>query len=220
MNRFKAVIFDMDGTLIDSMGIWVQVDKEYLLKRGITPPENLFEDIEGGNSIVEVAQYFKDKFKLSDTPQEIIGEWTEMVLEHYKKDVKLKPGALKLLKHLKANSIKIGLGTSNSEYLAEIVLKKNGIYDFFAEIIAGCDDIKGKPFPDIFLRGAQMLEVDPQDCLVVEDVLVGVRAAKNAGMQVYAVYDEHSSKDLEKIKAEADFYAGDFATLLEKLRED
>jgi len=217
MSRFRAVIFDMDGTLIDSMGIWVQVDKEYLIKRGITPPEDIFEDIEGGNSIVEVAQYFKEKFKIEDTPQEIIAEWTAMVLEHYKIDVVLKPGTLELLEYLKANNIKIGLGTSNSEYLAEIVLKKNGVYDYFDKIIAGCDDIKGKPFPDIFLKGAEMLEVEPKDCLVVEDVLVGVRAAKNAGMQVYAVYDEHAKRDLEKIKAEADFYAGDFKTLLEKI---
>lgn len=213
------MIFDMDGTLIDSMGIWVQVDKEYLLKRAINPPENLFEDIEGGNSIVEVAKYFKDKFKLPETPQEIIAEWTSMVLEHYKKDVMLKPGALELLEYLAASDIKIGLGTSNSEYLAEIVLKKNGVYNYFDKIIAGCDEIKGKPFPDIFLKGAELLKVEPKDCLVVEDVLVGVRAAKNAGMQVYAVYDEHAKRDLDKIKAEADFYAGDFETLLKKLRE-
>lgn len=217
MKKFNAVIFDMDGTLIDSMGIWVQVDKEYLINRGITPPENLFADLKGGNSIVEVARYFKDKFSLADTPQEIIAEWTAMVLVHYKKDVKLKAGALELLTYLKAKKIKIGLGTSNSEYLAEIVLQANGVYDYFDKIIAGCDEIKGKPFPDIFLKGAKLLNEKPENCLVVEDVLVGVQAAKNAGMQVYAVYDEHAKQDLDKIKAEADFYAGDFDTLLKKI---
>ncbi len=216
--KYKAVIFDLDGTLIDSMGIWIQVDKEYLQMRGIPVPDNLFMDVEGGNSFNEICLYFKKKFDLPESIEEIGVEWTKMVAEHYKKDVKLKPGALELLQFLKEKDIKIGVGTSNSKYLAETVLQANGVLGYFDSIIAGCDDIKGKPFPDIFLNAAKELNVLPQDCLVIEDVLVGVQAAKNAGIDVFAVYDEHAAHEIEKIKQNADFYAEDFGKILEKLR--
>ena len=215
--KYKAVIFDLDGTLIDSMGIWIQVDKEYLQIRGIPVPDDLFMDVEGGNSFNEICLYFKKKFDLPESIEEIGVEWTHMVAEHYKTDVKLKPEALELLQFLKEKDIKIGVGTSNSKYLAETVLQANGVLRFFDSIIAGCDDIKGKPFPDIFLKAAKELNVLPRDCLVIEDVLVGVQAAKNAGMDVYAIYDEHAAHETEKIKQNADFYAEDFEQILEKL---
>lgn len=216
--KYKAVIFDLDGTLIDSMGIWIQVDKEYLQMRGIPVPDNLFMDVEGGNSFNEICLYFKKKFNLPESIKEIGEEWTKMVAEHYKTDVKLKPGSFELLQFLKEKDIKIGVGTSNSKYLAETVLKANGVLRFFDSIIAGCDDIKGKPFPDIFLKAAKELNLLPRDCLVIEDVLVGVQAAKNAGMDVFAIYDEHAAHETEKIKQNADFCAEDFEQILEKFR--
>jgi HAD superfamily hydrolase (TIGR01509 family) len=215
--KYKAVIFDLDGTLIDSMLVWINVDKEYLTKRNIPVPDDLFKDVEGGNNFVEIAHYFKKKFNLPDSIEEICSEWTNMVAEYYKKDVKLKPGALELLQFLKEKDIRIGVGTSNSKYLAETVLQANGVLVYFDSIIAGCDDIKGKPFPDIFLKAAKELNVLPQDCLVIEDVLVGVQAAKNAGMDIYAIYDEYAAHETEQIKQNADFYAEDFGKILEKL---
>ncbi len=212
--KFKAVIFDLDGTLIDSMGIWAQVDVEFLQRRNIPVPDDLFKDMKEGNSFIEVAEYFIQKFNLPDSPQEIMDEWTEMVAEHYRKDVKLKPGAKEFLDLLKKNKIKMGIGTSNSEYLTKIVLEANGIYEYFDSIVIGKEEIKGKPFPDIFLKVACELEVELEDCLVIEDVLAGVQAAKNAGMTVYAIYDEFSEPDKEKIKRNADRYVGYFDKLL------
>ena len=216
--KYKAVIFDLDGTLIDSMGIWIQVDKEYLQMRGIPVPDNLFLDVEGGNSFNEICLYFKNKFNLPESIEEIGVEWTRMVAEHYRTDVKLKPEAQELLQFLKEKNVKIGVGTSNSKYLAETVLHANDVLHYFDSIIAGCDDIKGKPYPDIFLKAANELNVLPEDCLVIEDVLVGVQAAKIAGMDVYAIYDEHATREIEKIKQSSDFYADNFNEILEKLR--
>lgn len=155
--QFNTVIFDLDGTLIDSMGVWQQVDHEFLSKRGIAVPDDLFKDVEGGNSIVEIAHYFKRKFGITDAPEAIIEEWVTMVRTHYMNDVMLKPGAAEFVKLLHDSGIKMGVGTSNTRELAEIVLQANGVLPYFSSIVAGCSDIKGKPFPDIFLRVASSL---------------------------------------------------------------
>ncbi len=217
--KYKAVIFDLDGTLIDSMGIWIRVDKEYLEIRNIPVPDDLFKDVKTGNSFNEICQYFKDKFDLPDSIEEIGAEWTNMVEKHYKTDVKLKPGAHEFLQFLKENKIKMGVGTSNSKHLAETVLKANNVLEKFDSIVAGCDDIKGKPFPDIFLKVAEELNEAPKDCLVIEDVLIGVQAAKRAGMDVFAIYDEHAAYETDKIKQTSDFYAESFDEILKKLNK-
>ena len=216
--KYKAVIFDLDGTLIDSMGIWIQIDKEYLEIRNIPVPDDLFKDVKTGNSFNEICQYFKDKFDLPDSIEEIGTEWTGMVEEHYKTDVKLKPGAHEFLTFLQENNIKIGVGTSNSKHLAETVLNANKVLEKFDSIVAGCEEIKGKPYPDIFLKSAKELDIAPEDCLVIEDVLIGVQAAKRAGMDVFAIYDEHAAYETDKIKQTSDFYADTFSEIIEKLK--
>ncbi|MDA3813042.1 MAG: HAD family phosphatase, partial [Candidatus Cloacimonetes bacterium] len=215
--KYKAVIFDLDGTLIDSMGIWLQVDKEYLIKRGIPVPSDLFKDVPEGNSFNEICQYFKDKFKLPDTIEEIGAEWTEMVALHYKTEIRLNAGAKELIEYLHEQNVKMAIGTSNTKYLAETVLKANGVLQYFESIVTGCEEIKGKPYPDIFLKAAQELKDDPTDCLVIEDTLHGVLESHNGGMDAFAIFDDNDTHDIENLKKEAEFYAEDFWEILEKL---
>ncbi|MBW6516438.1 MAG: HAD family phosphatase [Candidatus Cloacimonetes bacterium] len=215
MNKIYGVIFDLDGTLIDSMGVWTQVDEEYLSKRNIEVPENLFLDIEEGNSFIEVARYFKQKFALKDSIEEIIDEWTYLVSDHYENDIKLKPGVREFLQLLKEHNVKIGVGTSNTLFLTTKVLKSNGIFEYFDSIVTGCRDIKGKPYPDIFLKVAEELKVNPENCLVCEDVLAGIQAGKNAGMHVVAVYDACSEPEKQTINELADYYGSDFYQIIE-----
>lgn len=218
--RYKAVIFDLDGTLIDSMGIWIQIDKEYLEKRNIPVPDDLFKDVKTGNSFKEICLYFKDKFNLPDSIEEIGAEWTGMVEDHYKIDIKLKPGVHELINFLSVNNVKMAIGTSNTKYLTETVLRANGVLDSFESIVAGCEDIKGKPYPDIFLKAAKEINVAPKDCLVVEDTLHGVLAAHNGKMDAFAIFDDNYTHEIDEIRKEADFYADNFNEILQKFKNE
>jgi HAD superfamily hydrolase (TIGR01509 family) len=216
--NLQAVIFDLDGSLIDSMGIWNDVDRDFLRKRGIEPPPDLFDDVVGGNSFVEIAVHFKEKFSLSESIEEIMNEWTEMVDEKYANSVPLKPFAYETLQFLHNHKIKMAIGTSNSLPLTQKALKANNVLHFFDAIVHGNEKTKGKPFPDIFLEAARQLDVTPENCLVIEDVLVGVQAARNANMKVIAIEDHHSYRDKDKIEQLADFYTRDYTEILQLLK--
>ncbi len=218
--KYKAVIFDLDGTLIDSMGIWLKVDIEYLEKRNIPAPGDLFEDVPEGNSYQEICCYFKEKFDLPDSIEEIGKEWQDMVEQHYKTDIGLKPGARELIEYLQTQNVKMAIGTSNNKHLAETVLKANCVLSYFSTIVAGCEEIKGKPFPDIFLKGAEQMQTDPAECLVVEDTLLGVIAAHKGGMDAFAIFDDNETHEVEKLQEEAEFYAENFDQILAKLKSE
>jgi HAD superfamily hydrolase (TIGR01509 family) len=205
LKDIKAAIFDMDGTLVDSMGVWLKIDDEFLEKRGIETPSDLRDNIEH-LSAVDTAKYFKKAFKLPESIEDIIKEWDQMAYEEYAKNVKLKAGAEKFLKYIKTLGIKIALATSNSKFLLETALKSNGIYDYF-EVIVRTDEVKrGKSFPDIYLLTAEKLGVQPSECIVFEDILPAVLGAKEAGMRVVGVHDLYSEHQRESIIEKADHY--------------
>jgi len=212
LQNVKAVIFDLDGTLVDSMWIWKEVDIEYLRRRNIELPEDLQKDIEG-MSFTETAYYFKERFNLPDTIDEIKKEWNTLAEDFYKHKIPLKAGVFEFVQHLKNNKTKIGIGTSNSRELATEVLKKNGIYHYFDTIRTSCEVKRGKPHPDVFLKVAEDLGVEPKECVVFEDTYAGVLAAKRAGMKVYAIYDELSLPYKDDIDRIADGYFDDFINI-------
>jgi len=217
--QYKAVIFDLDGTLIDSMSIWRRVDQEFLGKRGIEVPQDLFAHLPHGNSYIQTAQYFKDRFNLTDSVEDIMNEWTQTVCWHYENDIALKAGVDEVIIWLEANKVKIGMGTSNSYDLAVAALKQHSLLPYFQTIITGCMELRGKPFPDIYLKAAEKLDVNPQECIVIEDTLSGIKAAKNADMHAIAIYDEDSDEHKQEIISASDYYALDYEQVHNYLKE-
>lgn len=213
LNNINGVIFDLDGTLLDSMWIWEQIDIDYLHKRNQNVPSNLKDEI-NHLSFQETAVYFKRTFNLPDTLDVIMEEWHNMAYNHYVNNVKLKEGAFKFLSLLKSKNIKIALATSNSYPLLEAALKANSIYNLFDTIVTTEDSKKSKAYPDIYLLAASKLGVDPQHCLVFEDIIEAVRGAKKANMKVIAVYDKAASYQKNLLEAEANLYIDSFNTLL------
>ncbi len=213
LKNIEAVIFDLDGTLVDSMWMWRSIDIEYLKRFGIEMPQELQSCIEG-KSFSETAVYFKERFQIPDSLEQIKSDWNEMAWEKYENEVPLKEGVAELLQHLKLEGIPAGIATSNSKELVELIVRKHGIEDYFGSIRTSCEVAKGKPSPDIYLLVAKDLGVLPEHCLVFEDVLQGVMAGKNANMKVCAVYDEYSEKDQEEKIKLSDYYVHSISEVL------
>lgn len=216
LDNFEAIIFDLDGTLIDSMWIWKQIDIDFLEKRNIVLPDDLQKDIEG-MSFTETANYFIERFALDESLEEIQREWNEMAKQFYRNHIPLKEQVFEVIQYALTKGIKLGIGTSNSRELLHEVMEAHGLTAWFESVRTSCEVAKGKPSPDIFLKVAEDLKVNPEKCLVFEDTHAGVMAAKNAGMTVYAIYDDLSAPYMPAIKRDADAYINSFSEVLEGL---
>ena len=179
--NIDAAIFDMDGTIVDSMWVWNKIDTEYLAKHNLDVPPSLNNDI-SHLSFNEVAIYFKNSFNLPYTLEEIKEHWNDMAYEAY----------------------------CNNTLLLEACLKANGIYEYFDTITLTNEVKRGKDFPDVYLLTANKLGVSPDKCMVFEDLLPAIQGAKKAGMKVIGVYDEHSLEQHNDMKALADDFILDY----------
>ena len=209
LDNFEAVIFDLDGSLVDSMWMWKAIDCEYLRGFGIEPPKDLQKDI-GGRSFFETARYFKDRFGIEDSIEKIGDDWNKMAWDKYTHDVPLKDGVFEFLSECDKKGIKLGIASSNSTELIEQVLSSHDIRERFESVKSGTEILKGKPAPDVYLAVAEELGVDPEKCLVFEDLVDGIKAGKNAGMTVVAVSDDYSRHSDDLKKELADYYIEDY----------
>ena len=183
---FRCAIFDLDGTLLDSTWVWSQIDTDFLKKRGFEVPEDYSTAIMA-MGFEEVAKYTIKRFLLQETKEDVMAEWDAMAKDAYAHDVKLKNGAKELLLWLKQQDIKMAVATSNSASLFEPCLKNLGIYDFFHSFTETGDVKRGKEFPDVYLKAAEKMGVNPGNCFVFEDILPAVLGAKKGGFQTVLV---------------------------------
>ena len=210
---YEAAIFDLDGTLIDSMGMWGEIDIEYLEKFGIEVPENLQRDLEGLR-FTEVAEYFRERFGITDSVAEIGQTWIDMAEYKYRHDIPLKPGARELIRKMSENGVRMAIASSNHLRLIEEILRIHGISEYF-DTITTCDDVTAnKPEPDVYLYTAEKLGTSPSSCIVFEDIPIGIQSGKRAGMTVAAVHDTYSENVREQKEMEADFFIEDYYELL------
>ena len=205
----KAVIFDMDGSLVDSMWIWPEVDRIFMKKYELTPPDSFHRDIEG-MSYTETARYFVDTFRMSRTVEQVMQEWRDMTIRLYSERVYPKAGAVRFLDAMKQKGIALGIATSNDRRIADAALKARGLTPYFDSVRTSCEVSAGKPAPDVYLKVAEDLSVDPSACLVFEDVPKGILAGKNAGMEVCAVDDDFSRPLEAEKKRLADYFIHDY----------
>lgn len=216
IEHIQAVIFDVDGTLVDSMGMWHDIDVEYFQVLGLPMPPTLGKDIEG-MSFTETAVYFKETFQLEDKSIEDIKlDWARMAHEKYLYEIQAKPGAKKYFSFLKERGIKTGIATSNDRTLAMAALSPHGFLEKADSICTGGEVEKGKPAPDIYLKVAEDLGVAPENCLVFEDIPNGMRAGKAAGMTVIGVKDSRSADYMDEIMEICDYFIQDFQEMLEE----
>lgn len=213
LNNVKAVIFDMDGTLIDSMWVWAQIDIDFLGARGLEVPSNLQKEIEG-LSFEQTADYFLKTFPLDMSRDELMQIWVDMCYDAYREKVTYKTGAFEFLKYLKEKGIKTGIATSNARELVELVGNSLGFLPYIDSIATSEDVPNGKPQPDIYLYVAKNLNVEPKNCLVFEDVPNGIRAGNAAGMKTCAVWDKFSEIFGDEKKELADYFIHSYMELL------
>ncbi len=205
LDNIQAVFFDLDGTLIDSMHVWKDIDIEFLGTYGCDLPPNLQSEIEG-MAFSETAVYFKEHFVLPLTVEEIMECWNRMAYRKYKEEIDYKPGAFEFLKNLKEQGIFTCICTSNSRELVQAVGEHIGFIPYFDEIITSCEVGAGKPAPDIYLEASRRVGVEPKHCLVFEDTVAGITAGKRAGMKVCAVEDAFTAPKQALKKELADYY--------------
>lgn len=213
MSEIKAAIFDLDGTLVDSMYVWHRVDVDFLSQRGFEVPDDYSKAIKTMH-FETAAEYTIARFKLNETVEEIVSVWLNMALNEYTYNVRLKSGAKELLEKLSNEGLRLGIATSSKPFLAEPVLKNNGIYNYFDTICCTSQVGKDKRHPDIYLFTADKLGVKPEECVVFEDIVDGINGACSAGMRTVAVYDKESSSEKEILKKLSDRYIMSFEELL------
>jgi len=208
----EAVLFDIDGTLIDSMGVWEDIDRTYLKRYGKDMQPDL-QKILSGISIRETADYFRNILGIDEPPEKMLHDWNELAYQEYHDIIRAKPDALRWVADIDSRGIDMAVGTSNTRALAETALNVHKFRPFFKVILTGEDVKRGKPDPFIYLECARRLGKDPSKCLVFEDISSGIIAGRRAGMKTCAVWDAYSEYEDDEKRKYADYYIHSFADI-------
>lgn len=214
--KAKACIFDLDGTLMDSMGVWYQVDKQFFLSKGMKIPEDYQKAI-AHMAFRNIARYTIDRFGFSETPDELIAIWMGIAQSEYAFNIQPKKNAKKLLSTLKEHGFSIALATSNQEKLYLPCLKNNALLGYF-DILENVDNLQtSKSEPKIYLSLAERMHALPEETIVFEDILTAIKTAKKASFLTISMRDESSRKDWPEIDRIADAVIADFQEAIDLL---
>lgn len=194
-------IFDLDGTLADSMGFWRQFGREYLAGCGIDNPPTAVLDQTKSMTVTEAAGLFLRTFHLQGPAADIAAEMNAVMAGHYHRDIPLKPGVRAYLDRLRFKGVRMAVASATDRTLVEACLRRLGVLSYF-EFVCSCEEVgAGKERPDVFLEAARRLGAPPRDIAVYEDSLAAVRTAKAAGFHTVAVYDPYSEAEWSALQA-------------------
>ena len=211
--RIRGAIFDVDGTLLDSMFIWDTIGETYLRSIGYQPKENLNETFKN-MSLRQAARYYQTEYGVTLSIDQIMDGVNAMLERYYRFEVPLKPGVAELLERLRQSGVKLCIATATDRHLVEAALDRCGVLSCFGEIFT-CNEVgHGKDEPDIFEASLRFLGTRREETLVFDDALYAVRTAKEAGFLVAAVYDSHERSQAE-VRARSDLYLEDLTQLVE-----
>jgi HAD superfamily hydrolase (TIGR01509 family) len=212
--KIRGAVFDVDGTLLNSLSVWDTIGEDYLRSLGHEPGENLKEALKN-MSLYQAACYYQREYGVTLSTDEIMNGVNAMLEGFYRHEASLKPGAGKLLERLREGGVKLCIATAADQYLVEAALKRCGVLSCFGKIFT-CNEVgHGKDEPHIFEAALGFLGTEKSETLVFEDALYAIRTAKTAGFPVAAVRDSHE-KAQEEVCALADIYMEEL-TQLDKL---
>lgn len=202
--RPEGAIFDLDGTLTDSMYIWDAAPKALVRRLGGRPPEDLAQTIKA-MSRLEASEYMVRTFRLDCTPEYVMGCVNDLVTAEYRDKVPMKPGADRLLKRLSDLGVPCAIATASETFQAREAMERLGLWRYFRFALS-CIQHGPKTRPDIYLEAARRLGCAPERTVVFEDALHAARSAKAGGFLVAGVYDPSAQEDREQLRRTADWY--------------
>ena len=210
-HSIQAVIFDLDGVLADSEPWWNEIDAKLLAEHGIVYRGEYHRDVLGVNYRLAI-EFYKKTFRLSASTDEMMRRRGEIATEFFAKRVDLFPSAKSVLEELHKMNLPLALATSSVSASARPFLDRHTLTSLFEVIVTGEEVDRGKPYPDIYLRAAEKLGLATTACLVIEDSLSGIAAARAANMLIVAIPDTRfvDPRDYEK---EADYLVRDLSDI-------